>query len=44
MQNLNGHFIVFLLRYQNYNFVKVRGLKLQLTLFIFNQRKHMNEF
>jgi len=28
MQNLGGRFVVFFLRGQNHNFVKVRGLKL----------------
>jgi len=31
MQNLGGHFVVFFLKGQNLNFVKVKGLKLQLT-------------
>jgi len=33
MQNLGGRFVVFFLGGQNRNFVKVRGLKLQLSLF-----------
>jgi len=32
MQNLGGRFVVFFLWGQNRNFVKVRGLKLQLML------------
>jgi len=32
MKNLGGHFVVFFLGGQNRNFVKVRGLKLQLSL------------
>ena len=32
MQNLGGRFVVFFLRGQNRNFVKVRGLKLQLNI------------
>jgi len=31
MQNVGGCFIVFFLGGQNYNFVKVKGLKLQLS-------------
>jgi len=31
MQNLGGRFVVFFLGDQNRNFVKVRGLKLQLS-------------
>jgi len=30
-QNLGGHFVVFFLGDQNRNFVKVKGLKLQLN-------------
>jgi len=33
MQNLGGSFVVFFLEGQNRNFVKVRGLKLQLRLY-----------
>ena len=33
MQNLRGRFVVFFLGGQNRNFVKVRGLKLQLSLY-----------
>ena len=33
LQNLGGCFVVFFLRGQNRNFEKVRGLKLQLSLF-----------
>jgi len=36
MQNLRGRFVVFFLRGQNRNFVKVRGLKLQLNLLFSN--------
>ena len=31
MQNLGGYFVVFFLGGQNRNFVKVKGLKLQLS-------------
>lgn len=34
MQNLGGNFIVFLLGGQNRNFMKVKGLKLLLSLII----------
>ena len=34
MQNLEGRFVVFFLEDQNRNFVKVKGLKLQLILLI----------
>jgi len=44
MQNLGGCFIVFFLGGKNHNFVKVKGLKLQLSLILNNvvKRKENN--